>query len=56
MGIVNVPLLTATFRELGPPDLVHVVKSTGRAGALDVRGLSTLLAFLFLIFVTVLLR
>jgi hypothetical protein len=26
----------ATFRELGPPDLCHVVKSTGRAGQRDV--------------------
>jgi hypothetical protein len=25
----------ATFRELGPPDLCHVVKSTGRAGQRD---------------------
>jgi hypothetical protein len=29
---------TATFRELGPPDLCHVVKSTGRSGQRDVRG------------------
>jgi hypothetical protein len=28
--------LTATFRELGPPDLCHIVKSTGRAGQRDV--------------------
>ena len=27
---------TATFRELGPPDLCHVVKSTGRTGQRDV--------------------
>jgi hypothetical protein len=27
---------SATFRELGPPDLCHVVKSTGRAGQRDV--------------------
>lgn len=26
----------ATFRELGPPDLCHVVKSTGRSGQRDV--------------------
>jgi hypothetical protein len=26
----------ATFRELGPPDLCHVVKSTGKAGTRDV--------------------
>lgn len=26
----------ATFRELGPPDLCHVVKSTGRSGQKDV--------------------
>jgi hypothetical protein len=31
-------LPTATFRELGPPDLCHVVKSTGRTGQ---RGVST---------------
>jgi hypothetical protein len=27
----------ATFRELGPPDLCHVVKSTGKSGQADVR-------------------
>lgn len=27
---------SATFRELGPPDLCHVVKSTGRSGQRDV--------------------
>jgi hypothetical protein len=27
----------ASFRELGPPDLCHVVKSTGRSGQRDVR-------------------
>lgn len=27
----------ATFRELGPPDLCHVVKSTGKSGQRDVR-------------------
>lgn len=26
----------ATFRELGPPDLCHVQKSTGRSGSTDV--------------------
>ncbi|KAH8102294.1 chaps-domain-containing protein [Cristinia sonorae] len=26
----------STFRELGPPDLVHVVKSTGRSGQRDI--------------------
>jgi hypothetical protein len=26
---------TATFRELGPPDLCHVVKSTGKTGQRD---------------------
>lgn len=31
---VNAPL--ATFRELGPPDLCHVVKSTGKSGQRDV--------------------
>ena len=30
----------ATFRELGPPDLCHVVKTTGRSGQRDVGGLS----------------
>ena len=30
-------LLTATFRELGPPDLCHVVKTTGKTGQRDVR-------------------
>ena len=29
----------ATFRELGPPDLCHVVKTTGRNGQRDVGGL-----------------
>lgn len=29
----------ATFRELGPPDLCHVVKTTGRNGQRDVSGL-----------------
>jgi hypothetical protein len=29
-------LLTASFRELGPPDLCHVIKTTGRAGQKDV--------------------
>ena len=29
----------ATFRELGPPDLCHVVKSTGRTGHRDVRAI-----------------
>ena len=29
----------ATFRELGPPDLCHVVKTTGRSGQRDVGGL-----------------
>ncbi|KAH9957128.1 hypothetical protein BC827DRAFT_1227707, partial [Russula dissimulans] len=29
-------LVPATFRELGPPDVCHVVKSTGRAGQHDV--------------------
>ena len=28
--------LLASFRELGPPDLCHVVKSTGKAGQRDV--------------------
>ncbi len=28
--------LSATFRELGPPDLVHVLKSSGRSGQRDV--------------------
>ena len=26
----------ASFRELGPPDLCHVIKTTGRAGAKEV--------------------
>lgn len=26
----------ASFRELGPPDLCHVIKTTGRAGTKDV--------------------
>jgi hypothetical protein len=29
-------LHTATFRELGPPDLCHIVKNTGRSGQRDV--------------------
>ena len=29
----------ATFRELGPPDLCHVVKTTGRSGQREVGGL-----------------
>jgi hypothetical protein len=28
--------MIATFRELGPPDLCHIVKSTGRTGQRDV--------------------
>ena len=28
----------ATFRELGPPDLCHVIKTTGRSGGRDVSG------------------
>src|SRR6266702_1590175 len=37
-GVLHLPLtsLAATFRELGPPDLCHVVKGTGRAGQRDV--------------------
>jgi hypothetical protein len=31
-----IEILSATFRELGPPDLCHVVKSTARAGQRDV--------------------
>lgn len=26
----------ASFRELGPPDLCHVIKTTGRTGSKDV--------------------
>ena len=33
---IHPPLSPATFRELGPPDLCHIVKSTGRAGQRDV--------------------
>ena len=33
--------LPATFRELGPPDLCHVVKSTGRAGQREVSASTT---------------
>lgn len=38
MGISTLMLRDiATFRELGPPDLCHVVKSNGRSGQRDVR-------------------
>lgn len=33
-------LVSASFRELGPPDLCHVVKSTGKSGQTDVRAAS----------------
>lgn len=29
-------VLVASFRELGPPDLCHIIKTTGKAGAKDV--------------------
>lgn len=32
----NSPCIIASFRELGPPDLCHIVKSTGRNGQRDV--------------------
>lgn len=31
-----IEILSATFRELGPPDLCHVIKSTARAGQREV--------------------
>jgi ChAPs (Chs5p-Arf1p-binding proteins) len=34
--IAETRTLSASFRELGPPDLCHVVKSTGRAGTREV--------------------
>lgn len=34
--LIYIPL--ASFRELGPPDLCHVVKSSGRQVAREVRG------------------
>ena len=34
---------TATFRELGPPDLVHVLKSSGRSGQRDVSTLDNII-------------
>ena len=37
--ILNPARLLATFRELGPPDLCHVQKTTGRSGTGDVRRL-----------------
>jgi hypothetical protein len=39
--------VTATFRELGPPDLCHVVKSNGRSGQRDVRPFSRLIALCY---------
>ena len=33
----------ASFRELGPPDLCHVVKTSGRQGAREVGGISSII-------------
>ena len=30
-------IVAASFRELGPPDLAHAIKTVGRAGTKDVR-------------------
>ena len=35
-----IEILSATFRELGPPDLCHVIKSTARAGQREVSAAS----------------
>jgi hypothetical protein len=36
-----IEILSATFRELGPPDLCHVIKSTARAGQREVSAASS---------------
>ena len=42
LGLVHlIEILSATFRELGPPDLCHVIKSTARAGQREVSAASS---------------